>query len=57
MSDMTIIEEAGIVEASDGAYLNFGGIIAGAIAAAAVGTVLNGFGIALGLALGSTSPT
>ena len=57
MSETTIVEDAIIAEAGDRRYLHFGAIIGGAIAGAAVGTVLNGFGVAIGLAASSTSPT
>jgi len=57
MSDTTIIEDAIIADAGARRYLHFGSIIGGALAGAAVGTVLNGFGLAIGLAVSSTSPT
>ena len=57
MSEATIVEDAIIAEAGIRRYLNFGAIIGGAIAGAAIGTVLDGFGVAMGLAVSSTSPT
>jgi hypothetical protein len=57
MSEATIVEDAIIAEAGIRRYLNFGAIIGGAIAGAAIGTVLDGFGVAVGLAVSSTSPT
>lgn len=57
MSEATIVDDAIIAEAGIRRYLNFGAIIGGAIAGAAIGTVLNGFGVAMGLAVSSTSPT
>ncbi|MBV8962684.1 MAG: hypothetical protein JOY67_15585 [Hyphomicrobiales bacterium] len=57
MSDTTIIDDAIIAETSVRRYLHFSAIIGGALAGAAVGTVLNGFGVAIGLAVSSTSPT
>jgi hypothetical protein len=57
MSETTIVEEVVVAGATPKRYLSFGAIVGGAIAAAAVGTVLNGFGVAIGLALSSTSPT
>ena len=57
MSEATIVEDAIIADTGVRRYLNFGAIIGGAIAGAAVGTVVNGFGVAIGLAVSSTSPT
>ncbi len=57
MSETTIVEDAIIADAGFRKYLNFGAIIGGALAGAAISTVLNGFGVAIGLAASSTSPT
>ena len=57
MSETTIVEDAIIADAGFRKYLHFGAIIGGALAGAAISTVLNGFGVAIGLAVSSTSPT
>jgi len=52
-----VVEETAVAAGRGSRYLEWRPMIAGAVAAAALGIVLQGFAAAIGLSLGSTSPT
>ena len=54
---MTDLIERAAIPSSQGSYVQWGPVIAGAVAAAALASVLHAFAGAIGLAVGSSSPT